>query len=219
MATARLSDSDRSNIVWTLELVINKSLNSKSFPVKKNKLMEWGIKQLPKPIKKAYILLREDCPELTRKASGYDCGFTIRTDTHQYKIKFGESGTKFPLEGLLILPNDKYHTQIIEWAVWFNEISEKVEEANKYINNLVYACTSVGQLKRLLPQEVMRFIPTHLCDFSEVERRSRIPASFMPEQEKLDNMLQMLTVGSISPDQRKGISVNVELVTEIDKEG
>lgn len=215
MATPRLSDHDKSQLTWALEAVIDRALNSKKFPIKKKHFMEWGIKQLSKPVKKAYRLLRDDCPALTHHVSGYGCQFMVRTDSLEYRMSVSGSGVKFPMTDLLILPSDKYHADIIEWAVWHDEVYNKIQAANSYANFLVFACTSSGQLKRLLPQEVMRFIPKHLCYFKEVERRSRIPASFTPNEQELDNMIQMLAVGSLSPETRKGIAVTINSIEEI----
>lgn len=212
MATARLSDDERSSIVNTIERITARALLNKEFPIAKEDATAWVISQLPKPIRKAYLLLKADEPELVTEKS-YASDFRIKSDTMMFQIGID---APVPRDHILVQPSDVHHADIIKWAEWEVDIKKKVDAADSYISELVYSCTSVGQLKRLLPQEIMRFIPKHLLDFSEVERRSRIPASFTPVADDLESMMNMLTLGAISPEKRKGMKAWTEYTEEIE---
>lgn len=211
MATARLSDDEKQNITEAICSVIRRALHNKIFPVPKEELTEWITNQLPKPIREAYRLLRADARDLTTQQF-YSCDFNIHSDTHKYQIGISEP---VPTNGIVVKKTAKYHAAVIEWVEWEVKTKHQVEDAEGYIEELVWACTSSGQLKRLLPQETMRFIPNHLLDFSKVERRSRIPNSFKPDIDRMGSMMYILTVGAISPERCKGMAATSERVEKI----
>lgn len=212
MATVRLSDDNKSEICSSISNTLHRAMYNKAFPVPKGDISEWITDQLPKAIRKAYRLLRADDPELvTNRTHGVD--FHIRSDTHKYQIGVSE---RAPRNNILIRKKDKYHAVVVEWVQWEMDTKRKVDDGTHYIEELVWACTSAGQLKRLLPKEIMTFIPGYLLDFSEVERRSRIPASFNPNKERLEAMMYMLTIGAISPEKYKGAKAWSEYIEEIE---
>lgn len=213
MATSRLNDEEKSSICHAVDKTIKRAMFNKEFPVPQEEVMDWLIKQLPKPIRKAYRLLRADADDLI-KHQGFGCDFDIHSDTHEYRI---DIRAKVPRNHILIQKKDYYHADIIKWAKWEVDTQKAVSDTVSYFDSLVWSCTSVGQLKRLLPDEIMRFIPSHLLDFSDVERRSRIPASFSPDNKRLEAMMHMLTVGSISPEEHKGVIASTEDIIQIIK--
>lgn len=211
MATARLNDDERQNISNAITRIIQRALHNKEFPVPKEEVTEWITNQLPKPIREAYRLLRADAPDLVIQQS-YSCDFDICSDTYKYRIGISQP---VPTNNIMVLTTAKYHAAVIEWVEWEVKTKNQSEDAESYIETLVWSCTSSGQLKRLLPQEVMRFIPNYLLDFSQVERRSRIPNGFKPDTDRMENMLYMLTVGAISPEHCKGMAATSDYVTLI----
>lgn len=212
MATARLSDQEKCSIVNSVERTIKRALHNKVFPVPEDEISEWVTNQLPTRIREAYLLLREEDRGLVKK-QGYGCDFIIHSDTHKYQIGVSKW---VPKNGLVISPHDPYHASVLEWAAWNSETKDAVSAADDYISSLVWSCTSAGQLKRLLPVEIMRFIPDHLLDFSLVERRSRIPNSFNPDKKQLEAMMDLLVVGSLSPIERKGAFADLEHKVKIE---
>ena len=213
MATSRLSDDEKQSICRAVNMTTKRAMFNKEFPVPQEEVMDWLIKQMPKPIRKAYILLRADASDLV-KHQGFACDFDIHSDTHEYRINIRP---KVPRNHILIRKKDYYHADVIKWAKWEVDTQKAVDNATSYFDSLVCSCTSVGQLKRMLPDEIMRFIPSHLLDFSNVERRSRIPASFTPDNERLEAMMHMLTVGSISPEELKGVQASTENYIKISR--
>ncbi len=211
MATARLDDNEKSRIGTGIGTIIGRALHNKQFPLEKEDVFDWILGQIPESHEKAYRLLESEHPELVKKQS-YGCDFKILSTTHSYQIGVT---SEVPYNHILINPFDPRHAAVLEWAEWWFGVKEQVGEGCNYVEELVWACTSVGQLKRLLPPEILRFVPSHLLDFSEVIRRSRIPASFTPDAVKMEAMMKILTLGAISPEQRKGMNAWVEQANEI----
>lgn len=212
MATSRLSDDDKSQICRSVSNTLSRAMYNKKFPIPEDDITEWVTDQMPKAIRKAYRLLKADDSELIT-SQGYGVDFTIRSDTHKYQIGIAKTA---PKNHILIRKKDKYHADVIKWVQWEVDTKRKVDNGTNYIEELVWACTSAGQLKRLLPEEIMMFIPECLLDFSTVERRSRIPASFSPDKDRLEAMMYMLTIGSISPETYKGAKAWSEYSEEIE---
>lgn len=214
MATLRLADDEKRNITSGIRNLIGRAHHNKPFPIDEKDIFEWVVDQLPLHQRKAYRLLRKELPVLTR-ADNYSSNFEIADTLLTYLIHVG---TKLPMPGVFILKADPHHQEVIDWAEHYMDLNDKTRKAEYHIGDLISSCTSVGQIKRLMPEEALRLIPSHLLDFSEVERRSRIPASFFPDKDKMENLMQMITLGSISPESRKGLSAWVSSSTRIEKD-
>jgi hypothetical protein len=206
MATARLSDDDKRSIRNTISKVINRALNNKKFPIKKDDVWGVAMDQMKKRHRKAYELLTNECSDLVTKTNRWGAYLRIQSPTHTYALMMSQ---RLPKSELIVRENYPCHAELLAWAEWYAELEEKLADANVFCAELIESCTSVGQVKRLLPDEALRFVPDHLLDFSEVERRSRVPAGFTPEPDRMDNLMQMLALGSLSPEKRRGEEVTV----------
>lgn len=202
MPTERLSDDNKQNISSALDRVIERAMFNKKFPINKKDLFEWLVDQMPQTHQDAYRLLRDENKKLVTNSGSWGSKFKVRDTNSEYTIQVT---AKVPYDNIEVRETDSRVADVIVWLKWYEELKAKVSDAESYGDSLVYACTSVGQLRRLLPDEIMRFIPSKLLDFSEVERRSRIPRGFHPDPERMDNMLQMLALGSLSPKERTGL--------------
>lgn len=207
MATARLTDYEKSSIASKICHVITRTELNKEFPIKEEDIFNWMQEQMEPRIREAYKMLSEECPALVSTCSSWQAIIKINSDTRRYRVSVSAD---IPMKDIYVLPTDPHHAEVIEWLEWTDDVDKKSARARRYCERLVYACTSVGQVKRLLPEEVMRFVPGQLLDFSEVERRSRIPASLSLDADEMDNMLHMLTLGSLSPETRKGADVSIQ---------
>ncbi len=206
MATARLTDNDKSEIAGNLSNVINRALNNKKFPLRKEKVFNWLSNQMKSTHRDAYLLLRDECPKLITNCRSWEANFFIRSDINEYKVSIH---TKIPTPELRIHLNDPHYSDVLEWVKWYWELHAKVDEADTYAHHLIWGCTSVGQIKRLLPDEILRFVPSHLLDFSEVERKSRVPRGVSQNTDQFENMMQMAALGALSPSEAKGVNTNV----------
>lgn len=206
MPTLRLGDQERSEIRQSFNEILERSKNNQPFPLQDHDFPEFGYEMLPSNIAHHYAELREHGEFLT-KASVWNPDFKIRDDAYQYDISISGDAVVVPKDGL-ILPTTYYkHQEILEWAASYIEVAEKVSDARGFLSGMVECCSSTGQIKRLLTDEVMRFLPNHMMEhFNNAERRSRIPAGMCMDgfAEKMDNLTQMLALGSLSPSERVG---------------
>lgn len=215
MPTERLSDDDKSTINGEMDAIINRAMFNKKFPVKSKDLFEWLVDQMPDSHQKAYRLLRAENKKLVSTSGTWGSKFKIRDANTEYTVQVT---AKVPYDYVVVAENDSRNAEVVEWLLWYEDLKIKVDSASSYAATLVWACTSAGQLKRLLPKEVLRFIPTHLLNFDDVERRSRIPRSFKPDSDKMDNLMQMLALGSLSPKERKGLDIELHHKTAFEDE-
>lgn len=206
MATDRLSDSDKDNIESRIISTMQRALYNKRFPVEESDAFDWLTNQMEPTHREAYMLLRKENNALITSCGSWHATFYIKSLSIKYHVGIH---AEIPVANLLVAYDDPYHDIVVEWLDWYHALDCKVDWARKYCRKMVYSCTSVGQIKRLFPAEALRFVPSHLCDFSQVERRSRIPASFAPDPDKLENMMNIVTLGAISPEAVKGCVVTI----------
>ena len=215
MATERLTDDDKSTIVNKIDNITVRSLYNKKFPVDKEDIFEWVTNQMEQSHQDAYRLLRVENIDLTNSSSSWDSDFFIRSDSYTYKANIRYS---LPLKSLEIRKTDPHHADVIEWIEWYYDLEQRVAQAREYCFKMVWACTSAGQIKRLFPDEALRFVPSHLLNFNDVERMSRVPRSLALDGEQLENLMNMITLGAISPEERKGVIVSIATRDYIDNE-
>jgi hypothetical protein len=206
MATERLTDNDKDEIVSKIGGIAERALYNKKFPVKKAKVFNWISKQMKPTHRKAYLLLTDEFPALVNKCGSWQANFIIKSKYDKFTV---DIRTAVPVAEILIKDIDRYHADIITWCEWYQEMKDQVNDAHIYARTLVYACTTVGQVKRLFPDEILRFVPSHLLNFSDVERRSRVPNSLSLEPERFENMMQTVAIGALSPDEMKGLEASV----------
>lgn len=213
MPTQRLSDYEKADLIGEYNDMLGRGAYNQPFPIEyKKEVWGMGIDLLPRKIRAAYVLLREEAMILTA-ASKYRTQFIINDEKYQYKFHILEAA---PMENLVIHKSHERYDAILKWIVWQTKIQIQITEAERTISKAIKACTSAGQIKRILPPEALRIMPNAmLASLDEAERRSRVPAMFKVTQDEMEHFVNMLTLGSISPERRKGVYCDISDVTAL----
>lgn len=212
MATLRLSDSDKQQLCNQFFAELSRCRHNRKFPLKKKQIYKLGLTILPKDVRKAFRLLSEKAGYLVAE----ECRrATIQISDTNNEYRAIVSYIRWPSrEDGIVPPDHEHYPVLLEWCQNFHEIHAKVELAGDYVRSIVCACTSAGQIKRILPDEVLRLLPAHITrSFGDAERQSRIPASFRPDPIAEENLVSMLALAAISPEKRKGIAVYLHRIT------
>lgn len=212
MPTLRLSDNDKCSITSEFDIVLNKARNNHVFPLDKDELWELFVDIFPPHCASAYRELYQWKSSLLR-TGGYCSYMTLDDDVGgRYKIT---------IIGVQNLPDvepeyveGKWYPELLKWAREYYDTDRKVCKAQRYVAHAVDNCTSAGQILRVLPEDCAKFLPSKVTStFSQAERRSRIPRDFTPDPEKAELVLNMLALGSISPNH-KGLNAEVSSYVE-----
>ncbi len=207
MATARLSDQDKGTIVHNFNAILTRVTNNKVFPLADEDMYAWGIRQLRKEIREPYEFLIERAKYLVSVAS-YNTSFFIESSEYRYEVSHY---AKWPCKSLTIRETDPLHKAVLAYVEWYYDSINTTQAANRYQHNAIHCCTSAGQITRIFPPEVIRFLPDNIVGtLGDATRKSRIPESFSPNEEELENLMQMLALGSISPEDLTGLNIHVQ---------
>lgn len=205
MATMRLGDVERGSIKSNFSTMLARANNNKSFPMEEDEIWDFGMSLLPVQTAEYYQYLRDHAKELTTEA-GWNPEFGIRNDEAKFSVTI--YGVTLPQEHLQLLDTHPRYAEILEWCEHRHVMSERIDDADYYMREVVDACSSVGQIKRLMPEDILRFVPSQMRDtFKHAERRSRVPRDFTPEPERAERLGQMLAIGSLSPENREGLQI------------
>lgn len=217
MPTARLSEYDRNHIESEYNSVLRRALYNKPFPIPKDDMKQWGRSLLPQEVADRWLWLREHRPELAAEGSHWRGHFKIGSDTHLYSLNSDD--VRLPFDGIFVPREHDSYSAVLEWTVWWEETREKVSMAEHWLSKCIYQCHSVGQIKRVLGEEIIRFVPNSLArTLKHSERQSRIPRGLNIDADKHELLCNMLTLGSISPEKVPEPDVTVESVEELEKE-
>jgi hypothetical protein len=216
MTTKRLSDWDRQQIIDGYKRKLRRCLHNKQFPIKKDDLETWGISLLDPVIYDKWKYLREHVPDMVKDFSYFHSTFTISDDNYVYKVK----GYKVPLPyDDIVVPHDHpTHPEVLAWVQWYDDMELRRASAVTWLHKCVAHCHSIGQVKRVLPEEILRFSPDHMLKtLKDAERQSRIPAGFNIDEEKMKNLADTLALASISPEDEPDVDVTVTYKTVLSK--
>lgn len=209
MPTKRLSTYEKENLVYKFRDIIYKCSNSQHFPVKKNELVEWTRSLLPESVVVAFDVMMdyskqlEASPTLARTAYS-DVTFQLETDDATYKGEFNAWNVEGDILACIytIKEGDMYFDEMVRWAEERRKTQHKIKDAIHYIEQLIHACTSAGQVKLLLPDEVDKFLPSSLLHSLQwAERKSRVPRHWNENKEREQVFMEMLALGSLSPKE------------------
>jgi hypothetical protein len=204
----RLGDSERSSIKSAFRAVANKAKNSKVFPLTEEDFPDFGYSLLEPRIAKYYEFLRSEAEDLTSAAT-WNPSFNIRDANYLYDISI--YGVTMPKEGLLVTEQHSMYAVLLKWGEEQNDIDDRVDSSMYYLSGIVESCSSTGQIKRVLQEDIIRFVPDYMQNtFKGAERRSRIPAGLELEDEKTEQLIDILALGAISPDNREGLNASVD---------
>ena len=209
MATARLALGDKNDIRRVFEKTLKRSLNNKPFLIDKEDLFEFGISCLPEAVGEKYAWLYEHDRKLTithswRPKIELSVPHPTEPDvTRTYQLHV--EGT-LPKDPSFCPAQHPLFNDLLAWAEWYSAQEANVKLASNYIKVLVDSCTTVGQISRLLPPDVIQSIPTWLKNtLSEAVRQSRVPAAWtnsinVNTPERQEQFMQTLVLGAISLD-------------------
>lgn len=207
MPTLRLGDRERAEIRSGFARVANRASNNKQFPLTEEDITEFGYSMLEPRIAKYYEFLRDEASDLTSAAT-WNPEFKVRGKEHVYEITL--HGVTLPKEGLLLTDDHAMYRPILVWAREQWDVELRIARAIGYLHEIVEKCSSTGQIKRVLQDEIIRFVPEYMQEtFGYAERQSRVPAGLNIDKEKLNELANVLALGSISPDDREGIGTTV----------
>jgi len=207
MPTLRLGDNERASIRRAFGRVANRACNNKPFPLVSEDIAEFGYSLLEPRIAKYYTFLRDEAADLTNAAT-WNPEFNVRDSEHVYEITL--HGCTLPKDGLLLPEDHAMHRPLLVWAQEQWDIEDRVGKATGYLWTVVEQCCSMGQIHRVIPDDIMRFVPEYMqSTLQDAERRSRWPSGLENDPEQLDALANVLALGSISPEDREGIQISL----------
>lgn len=211
MATTRLTEWERSSVRNEFMQTLVRSVNNPPFPVPREDIFRFGIEimDVPEPVRKAYALLINYNKGGLANKSTYQANFKVQDEQNKL-VYICQSGTfeSMPSGDLCVYHTHPLHQEILKWCELHYQLQIKYNWAMKVTDEILDNCHSAGQLKRVLPQEAVRFLPNHMiASFKDAIRKSRYPAGLNIEQHFLDNLCDTLALGSINPEDRKGARV------------
>ncbi len=207
MPTKRLDDSDRSQINAHINGMLARGLYNKKFPIEKDDWLEWGRSLLHEKAHKYWMYLRQNYPDLVREGASWSSSFKISDDEGTYYLN--ASSVIMPYDGIYIPKEHESYPEILAWAKWNYDLRTQIAVAQRYTQMCIGHCHSVGQVKRVLNEDTLRFVPEWLQKtLKDAERKSRVPAALELNEEKALLTANLLALGSISPQSREGVSVD-----------
>lgn len=88
-------------------------------------------------------------------------------------------------------------SEVLEWAKAVDTLTKRAHKAHRYADDAVNRCSSIGQIKRVLPG-LEEFAPVVVAkSLINAERRSRIPQGFEVDDAQRLNLMEMLAMGSL----------------------
>jgi hypothetical protein len=215
MPTMRLGDNERSELCNAFHRIIVRAKNNVPFPLQEHDFPEFGYDLLEPRIAKHYEFLRDEAEFLTT-SSGWNPDFNIGDGKFVYNIAVPRMN--LPHDGLLLPETHPRHAEILEWAIGYDRMSDRVSAAQSFLNNIVECCSSTGQIRRVLSDDILRFVPEYMQNsFKDAERKSRIPASLGMDgfAESIVELTDILALGTLSPEEMVGIDASVDNKTAI----
>jgi hypothetical protein len=199
----RLSDSNKGWIESQFDRVIQRAIHNHPFPIPKDDLNDWFLSFMPDNISSAWREIQRYNPYLLRN-SGWRACFVVHTYEGKYHCELGDVGAIPPTEPEVSL-GDMHYNKVLKWASEYHDTNAKIIKAQRYVSDAIQSCTSAGQILRVLPEDCVRFIPPDVASsFGNAERKSRIPANFSIDKELEELTMNMLALGSISPEEVTG---------------
>lgn len=211
MATTRLGDHERGRTIADFNEIIGRAANNKVFPLDPENSWGFGLGLLPDGVRDKYIHLTVVEPSLVTKA-GWNPTIVVADNINKWKIDL--YGQAMPKDNMQVPETHPLYQPLIEWCEYHHQIIVDISTADSYLRKIVNACSSAGQIKRLMPPEVLTYLPAKLVlSFGNAERQSRIPRNFQIDKEKMEHFANMLAIGAMSPDKREGMQISLDFET------
>lgn len=213
MPTMRLGDNERSTIINEFRHVAIRATNSKIFPLVEDDFPEFGYSLLPPKISEAYKYLKDNHDDLV-KESTYSPDFRICSKEYAYKVEL--YGQELPCDGLIVPYSHPKYIELITWTGEHYSLVMRINSAMGYLRGIVEECVSTGQIRRVLTDEIIQFVPEYMQEsFKDAERRSRVPKNAILNADKHNELMDILAIGSLSPKEISGINARVPSRTTI----
>ena len=203
MPTPRLTDENKRDIARKFYYVLRRASWNKPFPVTEKddpKLKNLGLLCIEEQARIHYeALLKLD--ESLLKPSAWKTEMSISDDDFVYYLE----GRDMDIikQNLRIPIEYPHHDAILEWAQFNSCVEQDVKTAGEIIGKVIDSCSTVGQIKRVLPEDLLRYVPDVLTmQLGEAERASRIPRHLDIDKEKIEHLGNMLALASISPKEQ-----------------
>lgn len=209
MPTLRIGDQERQEIRGAFNKVAQRAKNTNPFPLTEDDFPEFGYSLLEPRIAKYYSFLREEAKDLTSAAT-WRPDFRLKNADVTYTITLG-TDVEVPKENLLMLESHPMYHDILAWAQGYCKVRNKVDNAMWFLRCVLDECSSTGQVKRVLSEDVLRFLPKYMNQYWEyAERQSRWPSGLETEgaERNLTELADVLALASISPEKREGMDVS-----------
>lgn len=102
------------------------------------------------------------------------------------------------------------YDEVWQWTRRYCEIYDRVKSASGFVTDVVEHCCTAGQIKRVMQDEILTFLPTYIrSSFNDAERQSRWPSSLPSDcWDDLKTLADTLALGSLSPKDLQGTQVS-----------
>lgn len=216
MPTQRLSDTDKSFICSRFDAVLNRAGNNLVFPIlEKEEMLEWIVACMPDHVRNPYLALKQNAPSLCRDG-GWCNYFYIKHDSGESYELESNGVTGWPNWRLIVTKEHEHFDDIWQWCNDTHTIQSQVRRCDTYVSKAIDSCTSAGQIARIFPQDILRFLPpATLNSLGDAERKSRIPRDFTIDPELTELVANTMALGSVCPDSRAGINIGINKYTGI----
>lgn len=205
MPTTRLTHNERNDIKSNFIRVLKRCRNNKQFPVEKEDILTWGIGLVDPEALEKWGWLKEHAPKLVRHGTVYSTTVTICDD---YRYSLGIQAGGFPQDGLEVPRTHEDYAAILEWTLWAKDISAEINQAASWLRICTDSCHSVGQFKRVMGDEILKYVPHWLTDsLKDAERRSRLPERLNIDLDRHAQLKNTLALGALSPEEYSGLEV------------
>ena len=181
MATKRLSEYDRRQIKNAIKEITGKADNFYPFPIQDNdEIKKWLHTLVPLILKDAYDILAQRVNENFFNHSTYT-EVVFYTDMHKYD--FMPVHEYMPRFTYNLTEDNPHWGEITDWAFKRCALQKEVVLAESYLCRAIDACSTAGQIKRILP-ELIGLLPEGIkSSIFQAARISRFPGAWKDEQE------------------------------------
>ena len=208
MATIRLDDINRNNIINGFDNILERATNNKPFPLAKEDIWKFGLSLLPDKTAECYMYLREHNKQLTT-ATGWHPSFILKDNEHTYEVTLYDGS--LPRNGMEVGGLHPEFSSLHGWASQYCNLQSHVRKSSQIVRRIIRACSSSGQIKRVMQPEILRFLPDHILEsFNEAERQSRIPRGLELHEGDLETLMNTLAIASLSPREIGGVGASAE---------
>jgi len=194
MPTKRLSHYDRESILRPLKQTLERETQQRPFPIESPEVFaKVLLSYMPESIRTAIETLEAEEPNALNKRWSTD------VDLGRPRVW---DGSTTPKQASICIPvrvlvNIKWRLDegcqptwdLIEpWIQQRVEVSERAGRANGYFQEAIWACSTAGQVKRVLP-ELVQILPDELqASLGEAVRPSRWPLEFQASEDHNEHL-------------------------------